>query len=401
MNKDGTKLVGAIFLALLACTSSVGAQELPKVTFQGQVRPRLENRSPGAGNWDSFTSMRVRAAITAQLEGGVKVFIQLQDVRLFGEEGNTLGDYRADNFDLHQGYLEMSSVPGIGGMLRAGRQEMALGEQRLVGAVNWAQQGRSFDGVRYSATLDALKLDLFGMKLTEASAAQQEFDSDLLGAWGSLATGEIGTLDFFGILTRDARENGADEQTFGALWRGDAGPVQLRVEGSFQGGTRGAEDISAYMLGIRAGTELPGGGSVTLWYDYLSGDEDPNDGEYGVFNTLFATNHAFYGFADYFLNIPVHTGGLGLRDMAVKFTFTPFSQTRFNVDLHNFRTTQVGSLSTQSLGNEIDLTLTRTLSPGLGLVAGCSYFQAKDGMIELGRLSENTHWMYLMLNAVF
>lgn len=155
------------------------------------------------------------------------------------------------------------------------------------------------------------------------------------------------------------------------------------------------------MLGIRAGTELPGGGSVTLWYDYLSGDEDPNDGEYGVFNTLFATNHAFYGFADYFLNIPVHTGGLGLRDMAVKFTFTPFSQTRFNVDLHNFRTTQVGSLSTQSLGNEIDLTLTRTLSPGLGLVAGCSYFQAKDGMIELGRLSENTHWMYLMLNAVF
>lgn len=72
----------------------------------------MENRSPGDGNWDSFTSMRVRAAIAAQLEGRVKVFIQLQDVRLFGEEGDTKGDYRADNFDLHQGYLELGDFPG-------------------------------------------------------------------------------------------------------------------------------------------------------------------------------------------------------------------------------------------------------------------------------------------------
>ena len=401
MNKNGTKLIGALFLTLLACTSSLGAQEFPKVTLQGQVRPRMENRSPGNGSWDSFTSMRVRAAMAAELEGGVKVFIQLQDVRLFGEEGDTKGDFRADNFDLHQGYLELGDVPGVGGMLRAGRQEMPLGEQRLVGAVNWAQQGRSFDGVRYSATLDALKLDLFGMKLMEASAAQQDYDSDFFGAWGTIATGDVGSLDFFGLFTRDARDDGTEEQTYGALWRGDAGPVRMRVEGSVQGGTRGDEDVSAYMMGIRAGTELPGGGSVTLWYDYLSGDENPNDGEAGVFSTLFGTNHGFYGFADFFTNIPVHTQGLGLRDAAIKLSFSPFAKTRFNVDLHNFQTAQAGALSTQSLGNEIDLTLSRTLSPGVSLMTGYSFFQAKDGMIELGRLSENAHWMYLMLNAGF
>lgn len=393
--------VGTLLFTLFSAGTALRAQELPNVTFHGQVRPRLENRSPGDGNWDSFTSMRVRAALEARLEQGVRAFVQLQDVRLFGEESNTLGDFRADNFDLHQGFIEMSEVPGLGGMLRAGRQEMSLGEQRLVGAVNWAQQGRSFDGIRYSASQKSVKVDFFAMKLTEATSAQQTFDSDFFGAWGNIAAGEAGTVDLFGLFTRDAREAGADHSTFGALWRGEAGPVDFRVEGSLQRGSRADEDVSAYMMAFRAGTELPGGGTVALWYDHLSGDKNPGDGQAGVFNTLFATNHAFYGFADFFTNIPVHTGGLGLKDAAVKFSFVLWEKTRLNVDLHNFRAAQEGSLSTRSLGNEIDLTLSHPVSPGLTMMTGYSFFQARDGIKELGRATENAHWMYVMLNASF
>jgi hypothetical protein len=401
MKTKGSLWSGVLLFSLVAGATALEAQELPKIDFYGQVRPRLENKSPGDGSWDSFTSMRVRAAMAAQLEKGVKIFIQVQDVRLFGEEGSTLGDYNADNFDLHQGYLEMAEIPRIGGMLRAGRQEMPLGEQRLVGAVNWSQQGRSFDGVRYSASGEALGVSAFAMKLTEPSSSAQDYDSDFFGVWADLATGEVGSLDFFGLFTRDAREDGVDERTFGALWRGDAGPVKLRFEGSVQGGNRGDDDVSAYMWAARAGTKIPGDGTVTLWYDYLSGDDDPNDLKARVFNTLFATNHAFYGFADFFLNIPVHTGGLGLRDAAVKFSFQPAQGTRVNIDLHNFQTAQAGTLSTQSLGNELDLTLNHSLAPGLALVTGYSFFQAKDGMIELGRLEKDAHWMYVMLNASF
>jgi len=388
-------------LALVGVVSPLMAQQ-SEITFSGQVRPRMESRSPVGDSWDSFTSMRVRAALQARLQSQVRVFVQFQDVRLFGEEGSTLGDYRADNFDLHQGFVELGSVPEVGGVLRVGRQELSLGEQRLVGAVNWSQQGRSFDGVRYTTpSMGGLRIDFFGMNLRDETASTQDFDSDFLGAWGTMELGNHGSLDLFGLLTTDSRDEGTEERTFGALWKGDAGPVQLRVEGSVQGGNRGDEDVSAHMIGIRAGVELPKEGTVTLWYDYLSGDEDPDDGESGVFNTLFATNHAFYGFADYFLNIPVHTGGLGLKDLAVKFAFTPWRETRLNIDLHNFQTAQEGSLSTQSLGNELDLTLTRPLSQGLTLVTGYSFFQAREGMEELGRLSENAHWLYLMLNAVF
>lgn len=390
-----------IVLASFAVTLPLAGQE-SGVRMAGQVRPRLEGRTPVQGSWDTFTSMRVRGAMDARLERGVRVFVQVQDVRIFGEESNTLGDFSADNLDLHQGYLELASVPGVGGTLRVGRQEMALGEQRLVGAVDWAQQGRSFDGLRYIlAPTGPVTLDLFGMKLRDETAGTQEFDSEFVGVWSALALGGAGSLDVFGLFLRESRELGTDLRTFGGLWRADVGRVKVRIEGSLQGGTRGESDVSAYMFGVAASGGISGGGTVGLSYDHLSGDDDPDGGESRVFSTLFATNHIFYGLADYFTDIPAHTGGLGLRDLALKYGFDPWAGTRFSADLHHFRAAKRGSLSTTTLGNELDLTFSRRISQELGLVAGYSFFQARTGMEELGRLNEDGHWAYLMLNAVF
>jgi len=391
-----------LLVGFLAVTGALEAQQ-PEIELGGQARPRLESRTPVNGSWDTFTSMRTRIALRAILEGHVRVFIQVQDVRFFGEEGNTLGDGSADSFDLHQGYLELGSVPKVEGVLRVGRQEMALGEQRLVGAVDWAQQARSFDGARYTTpALGLFTVDLFGMKLRDETAATQDFDSDFLGGWGTLDLKRAGSLDLFGLFVTDSRdEEGADLQTFGALWRVGFGPVRVRVEGSLQGGTQGNREVSAYMVGLSAGGDVTDRGTVTLLYDELSGDEDPTDGQIGVFNTLFATNHIFYGLADYFTDIPAHTGGLGLRDLGGKFSFNSATRTRVAVEVHHFRTTRQGTLTTPSLGNELDLTLSHRITRELGLTAGYSFFQARNGMKELGRLPEDGHWLYLMLNAVF
>ena len=155
------------------------------------------------------------------------------------------------------------------------------------------------------------------------------------------------------------------------------------------------------MVGGRAGMAIHEKAILILWYDHLSGDNDPNDDEVKVFNTLFATNHAFYGAADYFLNIPLHTGGLGLRDAAVKLAVNPTESTELKVDLHAFSTAAGGELTTRRLARELDLTLTHRMAPGLTAVGGYSFVQARDGIKELGRLEENAHWAYLMLNAVF
>jgi hypothetical protein len=208
-------------------------------------------------------------------------------------------------------------------------------------------------------------------------------------------------LDFYGLLTTDSREDRAGEFTFGGLWKGTAGPVDMRFEGSLQTGERSGTDVSAFMVGARAGSQIHEKVNLTLWYDYLSGDEDPADDEIGVFNTLFATNHAFYGFADYFLNIPADTDGLGLQDLALKAAFDLSPETSLKVDLHRLKTAKEGSLSTSCLANEIDLTLTHRLSSALSIMSGFSFVQAKDGMKELGRLSEDAQWLYLMFNAAF
>ncbi|HSG49654.1 MAG TPA: alginate export family protein, partial [Longimicrobiales bacterium] len=138
----GALLLGASFLIPAAASAQ-------NVTVSGQVRPRTEYRDPSGAAGDSqlWTSLRTRLGATYHSSGPVTAFVQVQDVRYFGEETNTLSDYRADNFDLHQGWVQMGTEQSLA-LLRVGRQEALFGGERLIGAVGWTQQGRAFDGAR-------------------------------------------------------------------------------------------------------------------------------------------------------------------------------------------------------------------------------------------------------------
>ena len=131
--------LSGLMLLILALSPALilplGAQE---VTVSGQLRPRHELRYPAAPGGKQFTSMRAHAA----LENDISVFIQLQDVRIWGEETNTLGDFDADHLDLHQGYVDIKRFNDSPLAARVGRQEVNLGGQRLVGAAGWTQLRR-------------------------------------------------------------------------------------------------------------------------------------------------------------------------------------------------------------------------------------------------------------------
>ena len=70
-------------LALSTAVVMVPCANAQEVTLGGQLRPRYEFRDPTATGSDGFTSMRVRATLSARLERNVRVFVQLQDVRLY------------------------------------------------------------------------------------------------------------------------------------------------------------------------------------------------------------------------------------------------------------------------------------------------------------------------------
>lgn len=373
------------------------------VTFGGQVRPRYEFRDPAGNGRDEFTSMRVRASLTAEIEPGLTVFIQGQDVRIWGQETNTLTDFTADHVDLHQGYLRYRGQELEWLQLTLGRMETNFGGQRLVGAVGWTQQGRSFDGIRADLGGSSRTVSLIGYTLADATADTHEVDAGFYGAYAVLGDLGPGALDLYWLFNRDEAVEETEQSTFGARYAFARGALTGRFEGSLQRGDRGGRTVSAWMFGGRLGTALFDGRlNATLWYDHLSGDEDPGVGDVETFSTLFATNHKFYGLADLFLDIPAHTGGRGLQDLALKLSAGPWGDdTRLGADLHSFRASEDAGLSTAHFADELDLTVSHRYSPHLGVSAGVSFVFQDDALAEIGRLAEDMTWVWVMFDASF
>ena len=399
MHRKRFSLLVSSATVLLASPAAGLAQD---VDLSGQLRPRFEARDAGPGtSSEFFTSMRLRLGVQAELERSITVYAELQDVRVFGEESSTLADFQADGLDLHQGYI--SAQLGRNGAITAkvGRQETNLGGQRLVGAVGWTQQGRSFDGARVSARGGWGGLDLIAYKLSETDRTDRTTDAEFLGAYSSFDTGG-GDLELYGFLNRSDAGGETSQGTLGGRFDGSAGRVRYRFEGATQTGTRQDLDVSAFMIGARGGITVDEERStITLWWDYLSGDDDGGDGEIKVFDTLFATNHKFYGFADVFLNIPLHTGGRGLQDLALKVDRRFRPGTRLAADLHSFRASESLGLTTASLGTELDLTLSHRYSREMTVTLGFSQLWTGDGLVEIGRLSGDLTFGYVMVDVRF
>ncbi len=380
--------------------------EATDIEFGGQVRPRTEFRDPVGNGYDVFTSMRTRLNITANLEQAVNVFIQLQDVRLWGEETNTFTDYNADNFDFHQAYVDIKDMGDTALSLRIGRQAIGLGGQRIIGAVEWAQQGRAFDGVIVTAKPQWGTVQGVGVRLSDTTAKDIR-DNAYLSALYATASGASTSADFYGIYhhVSPSGSNRSDNTrlwTLGARIYGEKSNWTYRVEGSFQTGERRGPNGSAFMFGGRLGTTL-GNGSLTLWYDYLSGDGNAKDSKWKSFDTLFATNHKYYGFADLFLNIPVHTQNLGLQDFAIKVSvpLDEEEQWRLAADAHVFFLAQKIDLDSGHLADELDLTLSYQYSDNVTFMGGYTIALARDAIKALGRLNEDMHWAYVMSNVSF
>ena len=201
-------------------------------------------------------------------------------------------------------------------------------------------------------------------------------------------------------MLRNSADNKTDQITAGVRKAGMAGEFAYRVEGAYQTGERAGVDVAAFLAGARLGRKV-GKTNVTLWYDYLSGDDDLGDNESKVFDTLFATNHKFYGFADYFLNIPVHTAGLGLQDLAVKAKTTLRPGLSLGVDVHTFSLAQDTGVTTAHLGEEVDVTLGYDYRGAAKFTCGMSYVVAADGFADIGRLNDNALFMYVMTDVRF
>ena len=110
-----------------------GKVAYPVLKVDGQVRLRGEGDGRTVDVDPDFGVLsRLRVGLNASLYEWIDVYAQIQDARAWGSELNTLTDASADALDLHQGYVDLGSGPGF--TARLGRQEVKLGDERLVGA---------------------------------------------------------------------------------------------------------------------------------------------------------------------------------------------------------------------------------------------------------------------------
>ena len=392
-------------ILLIILTVLAGAASLPAQTdwrLSGQIRQRFEvdgkdfDKSTKAS---SFNLLRSRLNITFTPGENVTGFFQLQDSRTFGEESGTM-DGQANAFDLHQGYFQLANLFDRPVDLKVGRMEVVYGPERLMGAVGWSNIGRSFDGVIVNVHGKRFSVDLFNFKEDEQGRPGDTLDVNVLGAYADVKLAVGHTTQLFYIRQRQPEL--LDRYTVGLYAQGTVGPVTYEAELAKQGGKGGtysSNKVDALMAALNVGYDfsfLPFRPALFIGVDYLSGDDDLGDQTAKWFNTLYATNHKYYGFMDYF---PGYTDGRGLTDIHVKLAAQPLESTKVNVAYHSFRSSQDYPLAdgntTRDYLNELDLTVNHRYSANVSFMGGASLAMPGDFFKEW-KGEDNATWVYLM-----
>jgi hypothetical protein len=311
--------------------------------IRGEFRGRLEGFTGGgfrSNNDDGYMLDRFRVNATIAPGALVKFVVQAQDARAFDKTTGGQANPFRDTLDLRLAYGEFG---GPRNMVRIGRQELAFGEQRLIGHLNWANNARSFDGVRATIARKPFTFDLFAASVV--SIRPEAFDKSghgnaLFGFYGSSAKLPGAAIEpylFYRQSTNLAVETGglADlrQLTVGARVTGKI-PRQFDygMEIATQTGAVGSDDVRAWaghwVFG-RTFAQRRTKPRTFIEFNRASGDRHSSDGRRGTFDQLYPTGHDKLGLADQvgWQNIDHLRGGLELK-------FTP--QLSLAASYHSF-----------------------------------------------------------------
>lgn len=420
------RLVLTTVLLLITAIGAATAQEL-KITAQMRFRGEFEKNRAAFNNAtfgnrlsaNEFNLLRSRLGFLFTGTNDVSAFFQFQDSRRFGEETNTLSDGDADQLDLHQGYIKIDNFIFDDLSLKIGRMEIAIANERIVGPVGWDNIGRSFDGGMLEMSSDVFSYSLFATRVKEDKPfINFDPDEDFFGFFGTYKNITNGSFTGFALLNwnsdrllagPDVNKNKLVRLTVGFDAVKSGNRFDQEYEAAFQAGKRSAghesarDDIRAYMIGVRLKYKFDYSRKPFLGagFDLLSGDDNGTDDKYNTFDTMYATNHKFYGFMDYFLNIPSATSKRGLTDFIITGGLDVADRANVKGDFHYFRSAKENPIGNSYLGSELDITLRYNYRTDLGIQAGLSLFFPGDIPKQISNNDNIGIWYYYMLTYNF
>lgn len=206
--------------------------------------------------------------------------------------------------DLLQGFAEVDLPIDGGGrlMVRAGRQMMPLGGQRLVSTRYGFNVPLAFDGLRAKLNAGPVAVDVFDVKPVEPGAGdlddRRSRSRRLRGVYATIPNLDLYYMDFrhrgvrFGTLRGDEHR-----ETYGARSFGRVENWRWNIEGALQTGRLADQRIRAWSFGSEVARSFPTARfapDAMLRFDIQSGDADPTDRKLGTFNAMFP-RIAYYG----------------------------------------------------------------------------------------------------------
>jgi hypothetical protein len=399
----------------------------PWLRVRGEFRERAEgfvNSGFVDGRDDLYYLSRFRFNATATSKA-VAATVQLQDARVGNKTVGPTGAPFTAVFDLRQAFVDVNAMRAgktqIGG--RLGRQEIAFGDQRLVGHANWINSGRTFDAARVTVKSEPAQIDLFMASVVRI--LDDEFDKSGNGnrfAGAYVSSGRIlpqGTAEPFLFWRRDINlraETGPldslQQVTTGVRLAGKL-PARLdyNVEMAVQRGSLGPDSVRAWAGHWQIRETLKGSRTphVTAEYNYASGDADPVDGVRGTFDQLYPTAHDKYGLADL-------VGWRNIHHVRIGFDITPIKATSISVNYHSYWLAEKrdalyaasgaalarvpGGAASRRVGHEIDVQVARPLTPHLALTAGYSHLVAGP-FLKQATPGESYRGPFVMATYVF
>ena len=284
-------------------------------SFGADARLRYEyfhNSLWGRGAQDSNGYVLQRYLLHGDLHASpyLRVFAQFQSSL---EEGRAGGPRATDEdtLEVNQAFLDLIAPLSHGDSLtlRAGRQEIAYGSQRLVSVRESPNVRQTFDALRLILAVDGWRLDGFVSRPVqiEPGVFDDERDSER-AFWGVYATGPVPVLPtghtdlyYLGLQNDAGRfDQGIAREvrhTVGTRLWGRPGDWDYNVELIYQWGSFGRGDISAWGAASDTGYTFraaPLRPKLGLRANINSGDRNPRDADLQTFNALFPKG-AYFG----------------------------------------------------------------------------------------------------------
>ncbi|WP_163329532.1 alginate export family protein [Desulfurobacterium thermolithotrophum] len=398
-------LMGLAAALIVPSASSKAADDMEmgntKVTIGGELRERIEwyANDVGTGNGkDIYIPIRAKLKLKAELSDGVSaVFVPEWAYNAGVLSNGVYTDQRSTgSMYIHEAYFLLSNPFGINNVIvKAGRQEVNLGNERLVSSNDWFQGDRSLDGILlgYVAGDYGLAGFFYGKlndnnDLTVPSNPYGDPNMDLyIATWqGSFKPfGFGGTYELTDIYINPTVAN-FDLNTIYARVTPEVdvefGKVKANVEGAWQQGNAGTSsaDFKGYMYSVGAGADLnyAWNPSVFIGYDVYSGDDNGNDVK--AFLAPLPNVDKFLGAYDQFdQSVGAALAGSssfvveGIKDLYVKVAANPMDKVGLSFGYHYLKSDKDFSNGGNNIGWEVDLGASYEYSKNLCFEAGWSH----------------------------